>query len=51
MTLGFATIFGRFELELYDMDYGRDLKWKRDNLLGLPSRESKGLRVKVVKEL
>ena len=46
-----AAVFGRFELELHDMDYHRDFEIQRDMFQGLPSKQSKGVRVKVLKEL
>ena len=46
-----ATVFGRFELELHDWDHDRDFKIQRDMFQGFASKEGKGVRVKVVKEL
>ena len=45
-----ANMFGRFDFELYDMDYDRDLKHTRDCFIGVPSKASRGLRVKVLRE-
>ena len=46
-----ATLFGRFDVELYGFDYSRDFALCRDMFQGFPSRESKGIRVKVLREL
>ena len=51
MRLALSTIFARFELELFDVDRARDLDPKRDCLMAMPSKESKGMRVKVVRAL
>lgn len=46
--LGAAIVFRGFELELHDVEYARDLEVKRDCFIGLPSPESRGVRVKVL---
>lgn len=46
-----ATVFRRFELELFDTIRERDVDYKFDCFLGRPSVEGKGVRVKVVREL
>lgn len=43
-----ATIFRRFDLELYDTLRERDIDIARDSFLGEPSLGSKGVRVKLV---
>ena len=47
MYLGIATLVSRFDMELHDFDQKRDLDIVRDCFIGLPSRASKGVRVKV----
>ena len=47
MYLGVAALVSRFNIELYDFDQQRDLDIVRDCFIGLPSKESKGVRVKV----
>ncbi|CAL8576589.1 hypothetical protein XPA_002464 [Xanthoria parietina] len=42
-----AILFRRFAFELVDVDRARDIDVQRDCFLGQPSRESRGLRVKV----
>ena len=42
-----AVILYRFDLELYDFQYERDLKTVRDAFISLPSKESKGVTVKL----
>lgn len=42
-----AALFQQFDLELYDFDYGRDLEIVRDCFVGLPSGNSKGVRVRL----
>lgn len=45
--LGTAALVKRFDLELEDFVFERDLKTVRDNFVGAPSFESRGVRVKV----
>jgi cytochrome P450 len=47
MYLGIAALVSQFDMELYDFDQQRDLDIVRDCFVGLPSKESKGVRVKV----
>jgi len=47
MYLGIAALVARFDMELYDFDYKRDLEIVRDCFIGLPSKEARGVRVKV----
>ena len=47
MYLGVAALVSRFDMELYDFDQKRDLDIVRDTFVGLPSKESRGVRVKV----
>ena len=47
MYLGIAALVSRFDMELFDFDQKRDLDIVRDCFIGLPSKESKGVRVKV----
>lgn len=44
-----AILFRRFEFELVGVDRARDIDVKRDCFLGQPSRDSRGLRLKVRK--
>ncbi|KAK4553806.1 hypothetical protein LTR86_008981 [Recurvomyces mirabilis] len=47
MYIGLATLICNFDLELVDFDYERDLATVRDGFVGLPSKESRGVQVKV----
>lgn len=47
MYLGVAALVSRFDMELDDFDQKRDLDIVRDCFVGLPSKESRGVRVKV----
>ena len=47
MYLGIAALVSRFNMELHDFDQKRDLDIVRDCFIGLPNKESKGLRVNV----
>ena len=47
MYLGVAALVSRFDMELYDFSQKRDLDIVRDTFVGLPSKESRGVRVKV----
>ncbi|KAK5119639.1 hypothetical protein LTR85_007468 [Meristemomyces frigidus] len=47
MYLCIAALVHGFEMELYDFDHKRDLETVRDCFIGLPSKDSKGVRVKV----
>ena len=42
-----AALVSRFDMELYDFDFARDLETKRDLFVGLPSKDSRGVRVKL----
>lgn len=42
-----AALVVRFDMELYDFDRKRDLETIRDCFIGMPSRDSRGLRAKV----
>ncbi|MCJ1395080.1 hypothetical protein MMC18_007961 [Xylographa bjoerkii] len=46
-----AMIFRRFELALYETSREKDLVYTRDCFIGKASVESKGIRVKIVREL
>ncbi|KAH8701455.1 benzoate 4-monooxygenase cytochrome P450 [Phaeosphaeriaceae sp. PMI808] len=45
-----ARIMTRFDMVLYDTNRSRDVDVVRDCIIGLPSPESKGIRVKVIKD-
>lgn len=47
MYLGVAALVSGFDMELYDFDQKRDLDIVRDTFVGLPSKESRGVRVKL----
>ena len=47
MYIGLATLVCNFDLELVDFDCERDLATVRDGFVGLPSKESQGVQVKV----
>lgn len=49
--ISIATLFRRFKFQLYDTEFERDVKVVRDNFLGEPCPESKGVRVKIVSEV
>jgi hypothetical protein len=44
-----ATVFRRLDLELHDTVRERDIDVARDNFLGEPSLESKGVRVRLAR--
>jgi len=46
--LGVAALVDRFDIELVDFNYERDLKVVRDAFFGLPSKESTAVRVRVM---
>jgi len=46
--LGVAAMMRRFEMELYDTVRERDVDVVRDCFIGMPSPESKGVRVRVL---
>lgn len=48
--LAVAALVSRFDLKLVDFDRRRDLDTVRDCFVGLPSKESRGLRV-IMKEI
>jgi len=43
----FATLIRRFEFELYDTEYDRDVRVTRDCFFGEPSKASRSIRMKV----
>ena len=45
--MSLANILCRFDLELYETLWDRDVAYTRDCFLGAPDRESPGIRVKV----
>lgn len=45
--LGITALVLRFDMELLDFDFERDLKTKRDLFVGAPSVDSRGVKVKV----
>ncbi|KAK3669356.1 hypothetical protein LTR78_010779 [Recurvomyces mirabilis] len=47
MYIGLATLICNFDLQLIDFDYERDLATVRDGFVGLPSKESRGVQVRV----
>lgn len=47
MYLGVAALVSRYDMELYDFDRKRDLEIVRDTFVGLPTKESRGVRAKV----
>jgi hypothetical protein len=50
MYTSLAAIIARFDLELFDTNWERDLATQRDCFLGNPNRVSKGIRVRVLKD-
>jgi cytochrome P450 len=46
--LATATVFRRFDLELHDVDYERDVRLVRDCFVGMSSPESQSIRVRVL---
>lgn len=48
MYMSLAVILTRFDLELYDTEWERDVYYSRDCFLGEPAPDSPGIRVKVV---
>ena len=42
-----AAIFRRFDFELFETDRKRDVDAQRDCFLGEPSKESRGVRVRI----
>ncbi|KAI9760261.1 MAG: hypothetical protein M4579_001775 [Chaenotheca gracillima] len=48
--LAIAAIFRRFDLQLFDTNWDRDIKITKDCFLGEPSSASPGVRVKVLRE-
>jgi hypothetical protein len=42
----FAVVFRRFEMELYDTNWERDIKVVRDCLIGEQSSRSTGVKIK-----
>ncbi|EAW12447.1 cytochrome P450 [Aspergillus clavatus NRRL 1] len=48
MYLSLAAILPRFDMELYETDWERDVQYSRDCFLGEPDPRSPGMRVKVV---
>lgn len=47
MYITLATLVRRFDFELYDTDFERDVKIVEDRFVGEPSSESRGVRVKL----
>lgn len=45
ISLTLATLFRRYEMELFDTTFERDVQVKHDMFLPQPSNESKGVRV------
>lgn len=48
MYLTLASIVMKFDFELYDTNWERDIKIEREWFVGMPSTEAKGVRVKIV---
>nr|POE87787.1 trichodiene oxygenase [Quercus suber] len=48
MYLGIAAVVRNFDFEFFDFDQKRDLDVVRDCFIGLPSKESRGVRVKKI---
>ena len=48
MYMSLSTILCRFDLELFETHYERDVDYTRDCFLGEPDPSSPGIRVKVV---
>ncbi|KAK5999321.1 hypothetical protein QM012_005596 [Aureobasidium pullulans] len=48
MYMSLAAVLNRFELELFDTTWERDVAYSRDCFLGEPSKSSLGIRVKVL---
>ena len=51
MYLFVATVFRRFELELFETDRHRDIDSSRDYYVGVPSSNSPGFRVLLAKDM
>lgn len=49
--LTLAHIVMKFDFELYETEWERDIKCTHDYFVCVPSRETKGVRVKIVNEL
>ena len=47
--LGVAAMLRRFDLELVDTVRQRDVDTVRDHFVGMPSPQSKGVRVKILR--
>jgi hypothetical protein len=47
--LGLAAILRRFDLELFDTVRQRDVDTVRDCFVGMPSPQSKGVRIKILR--
>lgn len=45
--IALAALIARFDFTFEDFDFERDLEVTRDTFVGMPSKESRGLRVKV----
>ena len=50
MYMSLATILTRFELQLYETDWARDVAYSRDCFLGEAARHSPGIRIKVLSD-
>lgn len=48
MYMSLAAVLTRFDLELHETDWERDVHYSRDCFLGEPDPKSAGIRVKVV---
>ena len=51
MYLVVATVFRRFELELFETDRQRDVDSSRDCFVGVPSSNSPGIRVLLAQDV
>ena len=47
MYLTLASIVMKFDFELYDTTWERDVKIEREWFVGMPSTEAEGVRVKI----
>lgn len=49
--LALAHVVMKFDFELYETDWERDIKCAHDYFICVPSRKTKGVRVRIVNEL
>lgn len=49
--ISLAHLVMKFDLELYETTYEKDIRIERDIFVGAPSLESKGIRMKVARVL